>query len=57
MEYRLQDWHASNSGPKAAGRVLSLMLVWRHGNILFHDIHPKAAEALPRIGATRTARG
>lgn len=44
-----QDWHASNSGPKAAGRVLSLMLVWRHGNILFHDIHPKAAEALPRI--------
>ncbi len=44
-----QDWHASNSGTKAAGRVLSLMLVWRRGIILFHDIHPKATEALPRI--------
>ncbi|KFA91478.1 hypothetical protein Q664_21970 [Archangium violaceum Cb vi76] len=44
-----QDWHASNSGTKAAGRVLSLMLLWRHGIILFHDIHPKAASALPRI--------
>ncbi|PTL75850.1 polysaccharide deacetylase family protein [Vitiosangium sp. GDMCC 1.1324] len=44
-----QDWHASTTGPKAAGRVLSLMLLWRHGTILFHDIHPKALEALPRI--------
>ncbi|QRN93688.1 polysaccharide deacetylase family protein [Archangium violaceum] len=44
-----QDWHARTTGSKAAGRVLSLMLLWRHGNILFHDIHPKALEALPRI--------
>jgi peptidoglycan/xylan/chitin deacetylase (PgdA/CDA1 family) len=44
-----QDWHSSNPGPKAAGRVLSLMLLWRHGIILFHDIHPKATSALPRI--------
>jgi peptidoglycan/xylan/chitin deacetylase (PgdA/CDA1 family) len=44
-----QDWHASTTGSKAAGRVLTLMLVWRRGNILFHDIHPKALGALPRI--------
>jgi peptidoglycan/xylan/chitin deacetylase (PgdA/CDA1 family) len=44
-----QDWHASNTGPKTAGRVLTLMLLWRRGNILFHDIHPKALAALPRI--------
>jgi peptidoglycan/xylan/chitin deacetylase (PgdA/CDA1 family) len=44
-----QDWHASNSGTKASGRVLSLMLLWRRGIILFHDIHPKATDALPRI--------
>ena len=42
-----QDWHASTTGTKAAGRVLSLMLLWRHGTILFHDIHPKAPQALP----------
>jgi peptidoglycan-N-acetylglucosamine deacetylase len=44
-----QDWHAKTTGPRAAGRVLSLMLLWRRGIILFHDIHPKAPEALPRI--------
>ena len=44
-----QDWHASTTGPKAAGRVLTLMLVWRRGTILFHDIHPKALDALPRL--------
>ena len=44
-----QDWHSSNSGTKASGRVLSLMLLWRRGIILFHDIHPKAIDALPRI--------
>ncbi len=44
-----QDWHASVTGAHASGRVLSLMLVWRRGIILFHDVHPKARQALPRI--------
>ncbi|HEX8439049.1 polysaccharide deacetylase family protein [Archangium sp.] len=44
-----QDWHARTTGAKAAGRVLSLMLLWRRGTILFHDIHPKAAQALPLL--------
>jgi peptidoglycan/xylan/chitin deacetylase (PgdA/CDA1 family) len=44
-----QDWHGSVKGSHAAGRVLSLMLLWRRGIILFHDVHPKASEALPRI--------
>jgi peptidoglycan/xylan/chitin deacetylase (PgdA/CDA1 family) len=44
-----QDWHRSVRGSQASGRVLSLMLLWRRGIILFHDVHPKAREALPRI--------
>lgn len=42
-----QDWNAHVSGPEAAQRVMSLMLLWRHGVILFHDIHPKAQYAVP----------
>lgn len=52
-----QDWHASTTGAKAAGRVESLMLLWRRGIILFHDIHPKAAEALPRIWSDTRGSG
>ncbi len=44
-----QDWHASTTGTRAAGRVLSLMLLWRHGTILFHDTHSKASQALPLL--------
>lgn len=42
-----QDWNAHVSADDAAQRVLTLMLLWRHGIILFHDIHPKAAQAVP----------
>lgn len=42
-----QDW-SSKVGAEAAGqRVLTLMLLWRRGVVLFHDIHNKAAGALP----------
>lgn len=37
------------------GRLLSLMLLWRHGTILFHDIHDKARVALPWL--LRQTRG
>ena len=30
-------------------RTLGLMLAWRHGIVLFHDIHPKVRTALPAI--------
>lgn len=42
-----QDWHAKMSDTDTAQRVMSLMLLWRRGVILFHDIHPKANRAVP----------
>jgi peptidoglycan-N-acetylglucosamine deacetylase len=42
-----QDWNSHVSGENAAQRVMTLMLLWRHGVILFHDIHPKVQVAVP----------
>ncbi|MEI8394432.1 MAG: hypothetical protein WCF85_06835 [Rhodospirillaceae bacterium] len=42
-----QDWNGSVTADEAAQRVSILMRVWRRGVILFHDIHPKAARAVP----------
>lgn len=44
-----QDWNAKISSNEVADRIITLMLVWRKGILLFHDIHPKANEALPII--------
>jgi peptidoglycan/xylan/chitin deacetylase (PgdA/CDA1 family) len=44
-----QDWNASITPREVADRVTTLMLLWRRGIILFHDIHPKANIALPVI--------
>lgn len=50
-----QDWNAKVGADEVQGRLLSLMLLWRHGTILFHDIHDKARTALP--GLLRQTRG
>ncbi|WP_051283959.1 polysaccharide deacetylase family protein [Desulforegula conservatrix] len=42
-----QDWNNKISAAQVSDRVLTLMLLWRHGIILFHDIHDKAVKALP----------
>jgi peptidoglycan/xylan/chitin deacetylase (PgdA/CDA1 family) len=42
-----QDWNSHVTGKDAAQRVFTLMLLWRHGVILFHDVHPKALVAVP----------
>ena len=42
-----QDWSNKVSADAAAQRVLTLMLLWRRGVILFHDIHNKAPIAVP----------
>ena len=42
-----QDWNNHVSGDDAAQRVFTLMLLWRHGVVLFHDVHPKALVAVP----------
>ena len=43
------DWNSHVSAEDAANRVIALMLVKRHGVMLFHDIHSKAKTALPII--------
>lgn len=50
-----QDWSRKVSADAAAQRVLTLMLLWRRGVILFHDIHGKAPIAVP--GLLRASRG
>ena len=44
-----QDWSSKVSTDAAGQRVLTLMLLWRHGVILFHDIHSKAPVAVPWV--------
>lgn len=51
-----QDWNNKVDAEQVKQRVLTLMLLWRHGVILFHDIHPKAQVAVPwLVGQTHTA--
>ena len=42
-----QDMAASLTAEQSAHRVLSLMLLWRHGVIAFHDTQVKVRSALP----------
>jgi peptidoglycan/xylan/chitin deacetylase (PgdA/CDA1 family) len=44
-----QDWQAPSDSALVSGRVLTLMLLWRHGVVLFHDVHPAARKALPAL--------
>ena len=44
-----QDWNSKINSNEVADRIISLMLLWRNGIILFHDIHSKAQFALPII--------
>ncbi|MFM8330168.1 MAG: polysaccharide deacetylase family protein [Candidatus Methylumidiphilus sp.] len=52
-----QDWNGKVSADAAAQRVMALMLLWRHGVMLFHDIHPKAQTALPWLLAQTQKAG
>jgi peptidoglycan/xylan/chitin deacetylase (PgdA/CDA1 family) len=42
-----QDWNSHVDGMAAAQRVYTLLLLWRHGVVLFHDVHDKALTAVP----------
>jgi len=44
-----QDGNGRISAVQAADRVMTLMLLWRRGSIVFHDIHDKARTALPSL--------
>lgn len=42
-----QDWSSKVGGEASGQRVLTLMLLWRRGVVLFHDVHRKAEAGLP----------
>ncbi len=44
-----QDWNRKISAEQTVDRVQTLMLLWRRGMILFHDIHAKAQTAVPAL--------
>lgn len=44
-----QDWQAPADRALVAGRVATLMLLWRRGIVLFHDVHPVAREVVPGL--------
>ena len=44
-----QDWHSKINANEVGDRVKKLMLLWRKGVILFHDVHPKALTAIPQL--------
>jgi peptidoglycan/xylan/chitin deacetylase (PgdA/CDA1 family) len=44
-----EDWSRNVSAEQAGQRVLTLMLLWRRGVVVFHDIHNKVETALPAL--------
>ena len=52
-----QDWNRKLDAQAVADRVTSLMLLWRKGILLFHDIHNKAIFALPQLNKLQLANG
>ena len=44
-----KDWNKTEPAEQIPARTLGLMLAWRHGIVLFHDIHPKVRTALPAV--------
>ena len=44
-----QDWSNEINAQEVADRQITLMLLWRKGILLFHDVHSKAQTAVPFI--------
>lgn len=44
-----QDWNSKLDNQQVADRVTTLMLLWRRGIILYHDIHKSALHNLPSL--------
>jgi peptidoglycan/xylan/chitin deacetylase (PgdA/CDA1 family) len=52
-----QDATGRISAEEAANRVLTLMLLWRRGNVVFHDSSDKAQQAVPWLMANTAQSG
>ena len=50
-----QDWNRKLNEQAVADRMTSLMLLWRKGILLFHDVHSKALFALPQLNKLQKA--
>lgn len=48
-----EDWSPNITADQAGQRVLTLMLLWRRGVVVFHDIHNKVETALLGCSPTR----
>lgn len=44
-----QDWNNQVNSDDVFNRMIALMLIKRHGVLLFHDVQPKAKTALPLL--------
>jgi peptidoglycan/xylan/chitin deacetylase (PgdA/CDA1 family) len=44
-----QDWNPKMDPAMITDRMISLMLLWRRGILLFHDVHPKATAVVPAL--------
>jgi peptidoglycan/xylan/chitin deacetylase (PgdA/CDA1 family) len=47
-----QDWNPHIDAGQITNRMVSLMLLWRRGILLFHDVHAKAAAVVPALVRT-----
>ncbi|MCD8523365.1 MAG: polysaccharide deacetylase family protein [Saccharospirillaceae bacterium] len=52
-----QDWNRSLSDKDVEDRVITLMLLWRRGIILYHDIHPRALANLAALQTLQQQTG
>ena len=43
------DWNDDLTVDDVRQRVMSLMLLWRRGFVLFHDVHPRARVVVPQL--------
>jgi hypothetical protein len=43
------DWDDGLTADDVEARVMSLMLLWRRGLILFHDFFPRSQKVVPRL--------
>ncbi len=52
-----QDWNRKLSDKDVEDRVITLMLLWRRGIILYHDIHPRALANLAALQTLQQQAG
>tara|TARA_B100001109_G_scaffold67935_1_gene55353 strand:- start:27645 stop:28805 length:1161 start_codon:yes stop_codon:yes gene_type:complete len=52
-----QDWNRALTDQQVQDRVITLMLLWRRGIILYHDIHGRALHNLPALNAMVSSTG